>query len=170
MRFSMATDLRLKETLPEITEAIVATYTECSHINHLDHKPLPSREAVVDALADLMDILYPGFGRRQNLHMGNVEYHVGDLVDGLHDTLTQQIARALRHDHSQDSPHLDFEAEAQQKTIDFLRRLPEVRNVLEEDVLAAFAGDPAAKSYFEIIFCYPGLEAVTIYRLAHELL
>ena len=57
----MATDIRLKEGLPEITEALVATYTECRHINHLGHKPLPSREAVVEILADLLDILYPGF-------------------------------------------------------------------------------------------------------------
>jgi len=163
----MATDIRLKEGLPEITEALVATYTECQHINHLGHKPLPSREAIVDIICDLMDILYPGFVRRQNLHIGNVEYHVGDLVDGLHDKLTQQIARVLRHD-SQDS--IDFESMAQQKTVEFLKRLSDLRYILEEDVLAAFVGDPAAKSYPEIIFCYPGLEAITIYRLAHELL
>ncbi|HMF16686.1 MAG TPA: serine acetyltransferase, partial [Gemmataceae bacterium] len=155
----MATDIRLKEGLPEITEALVATYTECQHINHLGHKPLPSREAIVDIICDLMDILYPGFVRRQNLHIGNVEYHVGDLVDGLHDKLTQQIARVLRHD-NQDG--IDFESLAQQKTIEFLKRLPDLRYVLEEDVLAAFVGDPAAKSYPEIIFCYPGLEAITI--------
>src|SRR5262249_1211026 len=163
----MATDIRLKEGLPEITEALVATYTECQHINHLGHKPLPSREAIVDIICDLMDILYPGFVRRQNLHIGNVEYHVGDLVDGLHDKLTQQIARVRRHD-SQDS--IDFESMAQQKTVEFLKRLSDLRYILEEDVLAAFVGDPAAKSYPEIIFCYPGLEAITIYRLAHELL
>jgi serine O-acetyltransferase len=165
----MATDIRLKEGLPEITEALVATYTECKHINHLGHRALPSREVIIDCLADLMDILYPGYVRRQNLHIGNVEYHVGDLVDGLHDKLTQQIARVLRHECERDD-HVDFEAEAQQKTIDFLRSLPELRAVLEKDVQAAFVGDPAAKSFHEIIFCYPGLEAVTIYRLAHELL
>ncbi len=166
----MATDIRLKEDLPEITEAIVSTYTECSHINHLGHKPLPSREAIVDILTDLLELLYPGYVRRQNLHLGNVEYHVGDLVDGLHDKLTQQIARALRHDYEPNGPPVDFEALAQQKTIDMLRRLPELRQVLEQDVQAAYEGDPAAKSYHEIIFCYPGLEAVTIYRIAHELL
>jgi serine O-acetyltransferase len=166
----MATDIRLKEGLPEITEALVATYTECKHINHLGHKPLPSREAIVDILADLMDILYPGYVRRQNLHIGNVEYHVGDLVDGLHDKLTQQIARALRHDYDGDAGSVDFEALAQEKAIDLLKRLPDLRSVLEKDVQAAFVGDPAAKSYPEIIFCYPGLEAVTVYRVAHELL
>jgi serine O-acetyltransferase len=166
----MATDIRLKETLPEITEALVATYTECSRINHLGHKPLPSREAIVDILADLMDILYPGYGRRQNLHIGNVEFHVGDVVDGLHDKLTQQIARAMRHEDDQENPHADFEALAQKKAFELLKRLPGVRGQLELDVEAAFVGDPAAKSFPEIIFCYPGLEAVTVYRIAHELL
>src|SRR6516162_2199457 len=170
----MATDIRLKETLPEITEAIVATFTECSRTSHLGHRPLPSREVIVEVLTDLMDILYPGYWRRQNLHIGNVEYHVGDLIDGLHDKLTQQIARALRHE--QDCAHpdhrelLDAEALAQQKTIELLKRLPDLRLTLDEDAQAAFEGDPAAKSYHEIIFCYPGLEAITVYRLAHQLL
>ena len=92
----MATDIRLKEALPEITDAVVATYTECSRTSHLGHKPLPSRESVADILTDLMDVLFPGYWRRQNLHIGNVVYHVGDLIDRLHDKLIIQIARALR--------------------------------------------------------------------------
>ena len=170
---TMATDLRLKEGLHEITDAIVATYTECKHINHLGHKPLPSREAIIDILADLLDILYPGFVRRQNLHMGNVEYHVGDLVDGLHDKLTQHIARALRHDYESEKggeAGVDFEKLAQEKAVELLKRIPELRATLEQDVQAAYVGDPAAKNHHEIIFCYPGLEAITIYRIAHELL
>ena len=166
----MATDLRLKEGLHEITEAIVATYTECNHINHLGHRPLPSRDAVIEILADLVEILFPGFARRQNLHMGNVEYHVGDLIDGLHDKLTQQIARTIRHDHDPQAGALDIEALAQQKTIELLTKLPELRYVLEQDAESAFLGDPAAKSHHEIVFCYPGLEAITVYRIAHELL
>jgi serine O-acetyltransferase len=165
----MATDIRLKEGISSITEAVVATYTECSRINHLGHQPLPSKEAVVEILADLWEIVYPGFGRRQGLHIANVEYFVGNLVDSLHDRLTQQIARALRHDLCQESPHVDFEALAQKKAVEFLRRLPKIRNSLDLDVAAAFRGDPAAKSHHEIIFCYPGLEAITIYRIAHEL-
>jgi serine O-acetyltransferase len=170
----MATDIRLKEGLPEITEAIVGTYTECGRTSHLGHKPLPSREAVGDILEDLLDILYPGYFRRQNLHIGNVEYHIGDLIDGLHDQLTTQITRALRHEHDctrpEDREPLDLEAMAQQKAVDLLRRLPDVRMDLEQDVQAAFEGDPAAKSQHEIIFCYPGLKAVSVYRVAHELL
>ena len=94
----MATDIRLKETLPQITEALLATYTECSRINHLGHRPLPSREAIVEILADLMDVLYPGFVRRQNLHIGNVEYHVGDLVDGLQRTDTSKDVKVAVDD------------------------------------------------------------------------
>jgi serine O-acetyltransferase len=168
----MATDIRLKEALPEITESLVATYTECSRTSHLGHTPLPSREVIVEMIDDLMDILYPGYWRRQNLHIGNVEYHVGDVIDRLHDKLTSQITRALRHEAECGALDgaLDCEAVAQQKTVEFLRALPELRMLLEEDAQAAFEGDPAAKSYHEIIFCYPGLEAVSVYRLAHQLL
>jgi serine O-acetyltransferase len=167
----MATDIRLKEGLPEITEAIVSTYTECRAINHLGHRPLPNKEAIIEILTDLMEVIYPGYIRRQNLHIGNVEYHVGDLVDGLHDKLTEQIARVLRHDCDNLSlEERDIEAEAQQKTVEFLRKIPDLRVILEQDVEEAFIGDPAAKNYHEIILCYPGLEAITIYRIAHELL
>jgi serine O-acetyltransferase len=182
-RILMATDIRLKEGLSEITEALVATYTECSRLNHLGHEPLPSRDAIAEILADLSDVLYPGYFRRQNLHIGNVEYYVGALIDGLHDKLTQQIARALRHEAdcngddgsappARRGPQTqgDFEAVAQQKAIRFLERLPDLRLVLQEDVRAAYEGDPAACSHHEIVFCYPGLEAITVYRLAHELL
>src|SRR5436305_12044692 len=151
----MATDLRLKEGLHEITDAIVATYTECNHINHLGHLPLPSRDAVIEIMTDLVEILFPGFARRQNLHMGNVGYHVGDLIDSLHDRLTQQIARALRHDCKARELEADFEADAQLIAIRLLETLPDLRKVLAEDIRATFEGDPAAKNLDETIFCYP---------------
>jgi serine O-acetyltransferase len=163
----MATDIRLKEGLSSITEALVGSYTECSRINHLGHEPLPSKDAVEAILNDLCEVIYPGFGQRQNLHIGNVEYYVGNLIDSLHDRLTQQIARALRHE---GTSHADFEAIAQKRAVEFLRRLACIRSVLDMDVSAAFRGDPAAKSQYEIIFCYPGLDAITVYRVAHELL
>lgn len=166
----MATDIRLKEGLPEITEALVATYTECSRINHLGHTPLPSREAIAGILADLFEVIFPGYYKRQNLHIGNVEYYVGNLVDRLHDSLTTQITNSLRHELCEESPHADFESLAQRKAVEFLRRLPDIRTVLDQDVEAAYRGDPAASCYHEIIFSYPGLEAITTYRLAHELL
>ena len=94
----MATDARLKEQLPELTKRIVQTYQEVGSINHLGHCPLPNYDVIISACEDLREIIYPGYRRREGLHMGNVLYHVGDLIDRLHDKLTTQIARALRHD------------------------------------------------------------------------
>ena len=85
----MATDIRLKERLPELTDRIVDTYQEIETINHLGHCPLPSIEVVVEIAEDLKEILYPGYRKRQNLHLGNVTYRIGDLIDSLHDRLTQ---------------------------------------------------------------------------------
>ena len=171
----MATDIRLKERLPELTDRIVDTYQEIETINHLGHCPLPSVEVVVEIAEDLKEIIYPGYRRRQNLHLGNVTYHIGDLIDSLHDRLTQQLARAMRHDYRRkndltcEDVQPDFEALAQEKAIQFLSTIPAIRRLLATDVQAAYDGDPAAGGLDEIIFCYPGLEAVTIYRLAHEL-
>ena len=171
----MASDLRLKEDLPDLTDAIIQTYTDIGTINHLGHCPLPRQEIIISVVEDLKDILYPGYRRREGLHLGNITYHVGDLIDGLHDKLTEQIARALRHEdrlRSGSEPceqETDYEAKGQQLAIDFLHRLPDVRSVLATDVEAAYVGDPACTSQDEIIFCYPGLDAITVYRLAHEL-
>jgi serine O-acetyltransferase len=165
----MATDLKSTDPLSLVTQRIVETYEECGAIHHLGHSPLPSYREIVDILADLREILYPGYGRRQNLHLGNVAYHVGDLVDGLNNRLTQQIARAFRYDCNSQNGEADLEAKAQSIVIRFLETLPELRHCLAEDVEAAFEGDPAAKSPDEIVFCYPGLSAVTVYRMAHEL-
>ena len=168
----MATDFRLKDQLPKLTERIVRTYDEVGKINHLGHCPLPNYDAVVGIIEDLKEILFPGFRRREGLHMGNVLYHVGDLIDGLHDKLTTQIARALRHDAGRvsiDDGETDFEALGQAKAIEFLEHIPELRHALALDVQAAYDGDPAVRGLDEIIFCYPGLEAITVYRLAHVL-
>src|ERR1700723_2786584 len=145
-RIRMATDIRLKESLPALTERIVETYEECGGLHHLGHSPLPSYREVVEILADLREILYPGYGRRQNLHLGNVAYHVGDLIDGVHNRLTQQIARAFRYDCNAANGEVDLEAKAQAIVFRFLEALPALRRMLAENVQAAFDGDPAAKS------------------------
>jgi serine O-acetyltransferase len=165
----MATDIRLKESLPALTDRIVETYEECGGVNHLGHSPLPSYREVVEILADLREIFYPGYGRRQNLHMGNVTYHIGALLDSLHDRLTQQMARALRHDCKATELDVDFEERAQKLAVQLLESIPDLRETLEQDVQAAFDGDPAAKNLNEILFCYPGVSAVTVFRVAHEL-
>ena len=171
----MASDTRLKERLPELTERIVATYRDIGGaIHHLGHCPLPNYEAVVGCIEDLKEIIYPGYRRREGLHLGNVTYHVGDLIEGLHDKLTTQIGRALRHEAGATrrpacDDDADYEALGQAKAIDFLDQIPTLRKQLALDVLAAYEGDPAVNGPDEVIFCYPGLEAVTTYRVAHAL-
>jgi serine O-acetyltransferase len=168
----MASDLRLKEQLPELTNRLVQTYREVGSINHLGHCPLPNHNVVAGIIEDLKEVLFPGYRRREGLHFGNVLYHVGDLIDALHDKLTVQIGRALRHEAGVEGPAddaQDFEAKGQAVAIAFLEQLPDLRRILALDVQAAYEGDPAAGSLDEIIFSYPGLEAVTVYRLAHLL-
>ncbi len=171
----MASDVRLKESLPELTEQIVATYTSDDSINYLGHCALPSYTAVVEILLDLKDILYPGYRRKTGLHSGNIRYHVGSTVDALHDQLTTQIARALRHEdrichnHTDCESDIDFEAKGQAMAIELLKRVPNLRKTLATDVRAAYEGDPACQTTDEIVFCYPGIEAITVYRIAHEL-
>lgn len=173
----MATDFQLKDQLPKLTERIVRTYDEVGKINHLGHCPLPNYDEIITATDELTEILYPGYRKREGLHRGNVGFYVGELVDRLHDRLTTQIGRALRHEAGASDPAnvndcesvQDFEALGQAKTLLFLERIPELRARLATDVQAAYDGDPACKSLDEVIFCYPGLEAITVYRLAHEL-
>ena len=128
----MASDFRLKEQLPNLTNRIVATYAEVGSINHLGHCPLPQYEAVVEILDDLKEVLYPGYRRRVGLHIGNVTYHTGDLIDGLHDKLTVQIGRALQHEarvrRGEDCApgRDDHEAKGQAIAIEFLERIPDL--------------------------------------------
>ncbi len=170
----MATDIRIKEALPELTDRLVENYGQQDTITHLGHCPLPSYDVIVEIIESLKDILYPGYRRRNGLHMGNVTYHVGEVIDRLHDQLTEQIARALRHEAGRDAAcapeqKADFEALGQAKAMAFLQQLPALRDGLALDVQAAYDGDPACKSLDEVIFCYPGLEAISVYRLAHLL-
>jgi serine O-acetyltransferase len=172
----MATDFRLKEQLSTLTDRIVDSYHDIGTINHLGHCPLPSTSAVVEIAQDIKELLYPGYRRRQNLHMGNVTYFVGEMIDNLHDRLTQQFSRALRYEHVRqhgpacDRQHLiDFEARGQQEAVKFLESLPDMRRILATDVQASYDGDPAASGLDEIIFCYPGIAAVTLHRMAHQL-
>lgn len=173
----MASDARLKEDLPTLTDRIVSTYKQIGKINHLGHCPLPNYDVVISIIEDVKEILYPGYQRREGLHMGNITYHVGDLIDGLHDKLTNQIARALRHDERVNGKpdtcnpleETDYEAKGQAMAIEFLNRIPDLRDILATDVQAAYDGDPACTNLDEVIFCYPGLEAITVYRVANTL-
>ena len=166
--------LENKSLLPNITERIVASYQEDGTTHHLDHCPLPKYSDVVHVLEDFKEILYPGYQNREGLRSSNVVYHVGGIVDRLYDRLVVLCERAICHgqkssDICTSEKRSVVEHIAHQKTLEFLQQIPDIRKTLAKDVEAAYAGDPACTSLDEVIFCYPGLEAITIYRLAHAL-
>jgi len=100
----------------------------------------------------------------------NMGYYFGQELTALFEALSEQIMLAIRHDcirHNQPCTHC--EERGQQAAIGFLRRMPQLRVLLATDIMAAYEGDPAAKSFDEIIFSYPGLFAITVYRIAHQL-
>jgi serine O-acetyltransferase len=166
--------LENKSYLPNITEQIVASYKEGGTTHHLDHCPLPRYSVVIDVLEDLKEILYPGYRNRDCLRSSNVVYYIGGIVDRLYDRLVVLCERAICHGQETNdvcTPEKRFAIEytAHQKTLALLQQIPDIRKTLAKDVEAAYAGDPACTSLDEVIFCYPGLEAITIYRLAHAL-
>lgn len=173
----MSIQKKFKSELPAITEALVGSYALHPNSCHLGYRPLPSREVLTELTWGLLELLFPGFHKRQQLNQENVVFFVGDLLDKLHDDLARQIARALLHERDKGlaggcagpDGEGDCLREGLEKSLAFLSRLPHLRQILEEDVLAAYAGDPAARNCQEVIFCYPGIEAIAIYRLANEL-
>ena len=160
--------------LRELTDKIVESYQTNKTTHHLDHCPLPNRQAVVDIIFDLLEVVFPGYRTRDRLNMNNAVYHVGNLTNRLLETLTVQISRAFCHG-SKDSELCtpqkkeSFLKLGADKATEFLKTIPAIRTALAKDVEAAYAGDPACKSYDEVIFCYPGLLAIAVYRFAHAL-
>ena len=161
-----------QDRLRSITREIVATYEAspipASHIG--PERRLPSRRAVVKILENLFAVLYPGFYGVQHLTAENVEYHVGALLDDLAADLHEQACLAFRFEEPGGGgrPQDQIEAGADAAVSEFLLRIPEVRRRLMLDCMAAMDGDPAARSFAEIVFAYPGFKAITIQRLAHE--
>jgi serine O-acetyltransferase len=164
-------ELRRAGELPSITDAVLATYREQSAIDHIGRATLPSRDDAVRILDLLFEILYPGYFGERGLSESSVGYVVGHKMAELYDLLTEQVYRAIKHECRRlGSVCTHCKLRSEDVAVDFLRELPGLRELLAEDVEAAYAGDPAAKSYGEIIFSYPGAFAVTVYRIAHVLL
>jgi serine O-acetyltransferase len=156
--------------LPRIIADIVATYGDVSKINHLGDRPLPSRESVVEVIQGLKEVLYPGYFGRRHFTPENIAFHIGDRVYQVYRILAEQIFLSILHECRRCQRECGHcEVLAADTALEFLSRIPAVRRILEGDVKAAYDGDPAAKSLDEIIFSYPGLEAITVFRVAHEL-
>ncbi len=159
-----------RDEVPAIVDELVASCSKGGCFDHVSAEPIPCRESVIDILHRLALILYPGYFIRTRLDSNNLEYYLGQEVIALYEILSEQVILAIRHDcirHNQ--PCVHCEPLGHQLTVEFLRKLPKLRGMLAKDIRAALEGDPAAESYDEIIFSYPGIRAITIYRIAHEL-
>lgn len=159
-----------RSQLPEIVDDLVRSCFSSDCFEHINADPLPSREKAIDLLDRCQDILFPGYFRHQDIDKVNLEYRMGLELSALYDRLAVEITYAIRHEcmrHNQTCQHCD--QQGKQKAFAFLQSLGNIRKILATDVKAAYEGDPATSSYDEIIFCYPGILAITIYRIAHRL-
>lgn len=132
---------------------------------HRDGDPLPSGPALNEIIGICRAILFPGFYGNSNLNSHTLPYHIGVGLERLYNLLTEQIHAGLCFECRECGC-----AKARELALEFIARLPKLRDLLATDVEAAYNGDPAADSYGEIISCYPVIKAVTNHRIAHEIL
>jgi len=159
-----------REMLPGIVDEIVRSLDADDSPDHVSYPMIPSQESLLGIVDLYLAILMPGYFGTQVVDRPSVPFYLGSRVDRLYRLLVEQVGKCLIHECSGPKPQCDdCHVKAADVAIDVLRKVPELRRRLAGDVQAAYDGDPAAKDLEEIIFCYPGLRAVTIYRLAHEL-
>lgn len=164
------TEQQYREAIPEIVEQLILSCRREDCFDHVAPEPIPSREAVVDIIHRARRLLYPGYFIRTRVDAINLGYFFGQEAVGFFEVLAEQITHAIRHEclrYNLDCTHC--EERGQEDAVRLMRELPRLRAILAKDVRAAYDGDPAAKSYDEIICSYPGLFAVTVYRVAHQL-
>ena len=159
-----------RERIPEVVDQLVSTCDLDGSFDHVSPEPIPSKDAIIDIIERARRIIYPGYFVPMRLDAVNLSYYFGQEVNGLFEILSEQLTLSIRHDCLRyGRPCTQCQDRGKQAAIDFLRQLAELRSTLAKDVRAAYEGDPAAKSFDEIIFSYPGLFAVTVYRIAHQL-
>jgi serine O-acetyltransferase len=159
----------IKARLPEIAEDIIESCSDQECYTHIDYEPIPSKESVIEILNRLREILFPGYFSRGKIDPVNLKYAVGQSASALFDMLSEQIRHSIRHDCLRyDQPCSECDEQGYQLALQFLEAIPALRKALAADVLATYHGDPAAKSYDEVIFlpinwltwvcrCYPAL-------------
>jgi serine O-acetyltransferase len=135
------------------------------------HKPpkLPSRKVLVGIADGLRAVLFPNRLGMPDLTDESVDYYVGHMLDVTLRDLLAQVRRELRFVSGLDAASTGDREQAAEIVRAFAKRLPRIRSLLDSDIQAAYEGDPAARSIDEVLVCYPGVTAITHYRLAHEL-
>lgn len=166
MRKYRLTDKKIESLVGEMAQ----TYEGDSGINFIDASNLPVQGEISHILEMLFEVLFPGYTGRRTVVKSNINFIVGDILCQVYAELAEQIERAYLHQcRMTNCKGGDCEVMAGDVTESLLQKLPKIRELLKLDVQAAFEGDPAAKSFEEIVISYPCIQAIATHRVAHEL-
>lgn len=158
------------DKVPKVVTELLSSWSTKECYEHISPVSIPSQQKIIEIVEQARRILFPGFFSHTKLHASNLQYYIGKKTTDLYDKVTEQITMAIRHDcRRNELPCTNCEARSHKLALAFIESLPKVAATLATDVRAALRGDPATKSPDEVIFCYPGLLATVIFRLAHEL-
>lgn len=149
---------------------ILDSYERYPQTCSIDTDNLLNKEIIIEILEEIRSVIFPGFFEGKHLNGRSIEYHLGELLEDIHYRLKKQVMKALQHTEDQHPIEQSvLDAQAEQVVSAFLSRIPKLREILATDVQAAYDGDPAAYNTDEVIFSYPGVFAITVNRIAHEL-
>jgi serine O-acetyltransferase len=157
------------DTVTKLTSELVESYAQVGGINHLDGKNLPSKRAIVAITHDLLRLLFPGFFDEKPIHSSEIKTETAALLDSIFGRLEDEVRKSLEYNTPQGMAKNEITKAAHELTVEFLGKLPGLREILCTDVQAAFDGDPAASGRDEIIVAYPFIESIAVQRMAHEL-
>jgi len=161
--------IRVRE-LEQAIDQVVESYDGPEEINNLESAALPNRRAVVEAFNHIRPVVYMGFYATRPLSRDNLRYTISEHLHPAYEILVEQIARAVTYEERFGSaPAHRPDGWNEEVVLRLFERIPEIRRLLNADVLAAFDGDPAAKSIEEVVFSYPAIQAITAHRIAHVL-
>lgn len=171
--FELMWSKNIENKITSIVSNMVKNYKKNDHITHIHKYPLPSKDEIINIINDLFEILFPGYFTNKTLNNANMQYYLGDKITDVYENLSREIANSYRYEHIIKNKKCELCDDSIKKgmeiTLYLLDNISRIRNLLSMDVQAAFDGDPAAKSFNEIVFSYPGLYTITIHRIAHIL-
>lgn len=154
----------------KLVGVILDSYKEHELTVRVDANNMLNKSVLIEVMEELRKLLFPGFFDHNRVRSEYLPFLVGERLEFIQYNLKKQIARAMGNcDLCSDCSRSAADRKAEAIVYKFMEKIPELREYLYYDVQAAYNGDPAAYSIEEIIFSYPGLFAVTVYRVAHEL-
>ena len=156
--------------LHDVIEEIKSSYDDSEEIFFTQPDlHMPSRNAVIDILKDMRNIMFPGyFGDGAQTSIDPI-YFVGNTVLRVEEKLRDQVRLAFKFRDGDTKSDDEIEKRANDVCAAMMCKLPSIQKMLYKDIQAAFDGDPAAQSKEEIIYSYPGFFAIWVFRIAHEL-